>query len=166
MMQSVDIAQWDSVIGIDPDLVKSGIAIWTDGELVELKMMALLPLFNFLQTDEAKDILFVLEDVEANKPVFRRAKQNQSQMNRIAQNVGMVKGVARQIKLALEHVGVDFVMVPPLKGVLKQTKNNPKLFKQLTGWAGQSNQDKRDAAMLPLYLKRGGRAQVFLQEAA
>ena len=165
-MSSVDCSQYERVLGIDPDLVKSGVAIWKGKELLDLKSLSLLDLFTWIQSADAAGVLFVLEDVEANKPVFRRKGQNIRQMQRIAQNVGQVKAIARQIRQVLDQVGAEYVMVPPLKGPMKQPKRNAELFKKMTGWQGSSNEDKRDAAMLALYVIRGGRGQVFLQEAA
>lgn len=165
-MASVDCAEYERVVGIDPDLVKSGIAIWKGRELIDLKALTLLDLFTWIQSSDAEGVLFVLEDVEANKPVFRRKGQNTRQMQRIAQNVGQVKATARQIRQVLDQVGADYILVPPLKGAMKQPKKNAELFGKMTGWQRSSNEDKRDAAMLALYVLRGGRGQVFLQEAA
>lgn len=164
-MASVDCSRYERVVGIDPDLVKSGVAIWLGRDLMELKALTLLDLFTWVQSADAEGVLFVLEDVEANKLVFRRKGQNTRQMQRIAQNVGQVKATARQIRQVLDQVGADYILVPPLKGAMKQPKKNADLFKKMTGWQGSSNEDKRDAAMLALYVLRGGRGQVFLQEA-
>lgn len=143
-----------TVIGIDPDQTASGVAIWRGETLTDLLTLPLLPLIQFISEQKAAGALFVLEDVEANKPVFRRGKTSTRAMMRIAQNVGSVKARARDIEQALQASGAEFVKIKPLKGWYKQAKTDAAMFNSLTGWTGRSNADKRDAAMLALHYIR------------
>lgn len=138
------------VIGIDPDLSASGLAVWEGGELVALQNLSLLQLLPWLQDQCDQGAHFVLEDVESNKPVFKRPGTNARTMQKIAQNVGQVKALARQIQQALEQIGASYTMTRPLKGWFKKAKKDRQLFNQLTGWQHRSNADQRDAAMLAL----------------
>jgi len=69
--------------------------------------------------------------------------------SRIAQNVGMVKAAATIIQDYIEHHGGKVILVPP--GIGKQTKNNAKLFAELTGYTGRTNEDTRDAYWIAKY---------------
>lgn len=73
-------------------------------------------------------------------------------MRKMAKNVGQVKGVKRVLVECLQHEGIPVRLVKPLKGhYKKKAKQDTKFFNQLTGWAGSSNEDKRDAGLLALY---------------
>lgn len=162
------------VIGIDPDLEKSGVGVAVDGLLSDLHSMDLFDLCVFIDEQHAVGAQFVLEDVESMKPTFPRqlkAGNRQAQISKISQNVGQVKAIARVVRKYLDRVGADYVMVKPLTGAeryvdaagrqrlfyfkttggYKGIKDDAELFNQVTGWAGKSNEDKRDAAMLALY---------------
>lgn len=158
----------DLVIGIDPDLDKSGVGVAVDGRLADLRSMDLFDLCLFIDEQHALGATFVVEDVESMRPTFPRAlKQGnrQAQISKISQNVGQVKAIARVVRKYLDRVGADYVMVQPLTGNgryrdsngqvrlyrIKATKDDAELFNQVTGWTGKSNEDKRDAAMLALY---------------
>ncbi|SFB80419.1 hypothetical protein SAMN05660443_0231 [Marinospirillum celere] len=144
------------VIGIDPDAVKSGIGIFKDGELVELKMWSFAELLFQMESLESRQgTVVVLEDVEAIRPTFKRGKTNQAAMQKISQNVGQVKQTARLIKEMAEYHGVKVVMQRPLTGWFKKAKEDAALFNKLTGWTGRSNADNRDGAMLALHYIRG-----------
>lgn len=137
------------VIGIDPDLDKNGVAIVTDGQVQELNNLNFMELMKFCSTYHQQAV-FVLEDVEHNKPVFNR-RLKPLQNLKVAQNVGMVKGVARLIAQFLETGDYRFIKVRPLRGELKGAKKNRAYFNQITGWSKSSNEDNRDAALLAKY---------------
>jgi hypothetical protein len=142
------------VIGIDPDLVKSGVAEVVNGEIVNLHALAFPQLIEFakLQYKNNEQIEFIVEEVEADKATYKRKDTNQNQMLKIAQNVGQVKGVKRVLVECLQHEGIPVRLVKPLKGIYKKkAKADAKFFNQLTGWTGSSNEDKRDAGLLALY---------------
>jgi hypothetical protein len=137
-------------IGIDPDLVKSGVAVVVDGSLLTLDALSFFELIKFI--DEHKhQARFVLEDVEHDRVVYHRKGSNQAVMRSISQKVGMVKAIGRLLKEYLEGAGADYVLVKPLQGQLKKAKKDAEFFNRLTGWDGKSNEDKRDAGVLALY---------------
>ena len=139
------------VIGIDPDLVKSGVALVEDGELKYLWALHFPQLLKYAKEAVSENALFVVEDVEADKTTYHRANTNARQHARIAQNVGQVKGVKRVLVECLESMGADVVQVKPLCGPIKRAKTDRKYFNQVTGWTSSSNEDKRDAALLALF---------------
>lgn len=142
------MTKYPLVVGIDPDLVKSGVAVVKDGVLTDLKNLNFSELRGFIKAHP--QAVFVLEDVEINKPVFDRKVNAQANL-RIAQNVGMVKGVARLIAEYLTEQDCLFTMMRPLTGHAKHAKKNADYFRLLTGWEGRSNEDNRDAAMLAIH---------------
>jgi hypothetical protein len=143
------------VIGIDPDLVKSGVAEVINGEIVRLHALAFPQLIDFAKLQyktHNEQVTFIVEEVEADKTTYQRAGTNARQMNKIAQNVGQVKGVKRVLVECLQHEGIPVILVKPLKGIYKKkAKADAKFFNQLTGWTGSSNEDKRDAGLLALF---------------
>lgn len=139
------------IIGIDPDLEKSGIGFVEDGKVVQLQALNFFQLQQLIDERKAS-ALFVLEDVELNKALYsKHMGKNARVRERISQNVGQVKAVARLIEQYLIHAGAKFKKVPPLKGQIKAAKTSSSYFNQITGWEGSSSADKRDAALLALY---------------
>lgn len=140
-------------IGIDPDLQKSGVATVRNGRIVELYAMPFFTLISFINENMA-DAQFVIEDVNFHKPTFHRPGASKHEMLKIAQDVGKVKAVGMLLADYLKDSGANFRLVKPLKGTVKKAKNGKgaaEFFNRLTGWEGQSNEDKRDAALLALY---------------
>jgi len=136
-------------IGIDPDLDKCGVAFIDAGAVVSLHALDFFAVLEMIAQNPTAE--FVIEDVEFNKPTFNRGL-NQSKNLKVAQNVGMVKAVARLLTEALKRAGVKYKAVPPLKGHMKNSaKKDAKYFNKITGWTGISNEDKRDAALLALF---------------
>lgn len=140
------------VVGIDPDLVKSGVAITRAGGLVHLDALSFPDLLEFVRELLPEQPLIIVEEVEADKTTYHRPGTNVRQHGRIAQNVGQVKGVKRVLVECLQSMGVDVVLVKPLNGpVKKRAKGDAEYFNKVTGWTGRTNEDKRDAAMLALW---------------
>lgn len=137
-------------IGIDPDLQKNGVAIMENGqykEIISLSFPELLELIFESKNDAG--VLFVVEDVNKHKPTFfKKSVRGQGALNKVSQNVGMVKAVGQKIIEMLEFNNVPYELCPPLKGTLKKCKEDAKLFNKLTGWTERTNADKRDAAMM------------------
>ncbi len=137
------------VIGIDPDMRKPGICFmdddgfgfssWKISELIED-----IPLL--INGGE----IFAIEDVNAVKTIYAKNRRgNQSVQSRIAQNVGMVKAAGTILIDYIEHHGGKVILVPP--GIGKQTKKDAKLFAELTGYTGRTNEDTRDAYWIAKY---------------
>lgn len=140
------------VVGIDPDLVKSGVAVVDGGQLTSLQALAFPDLLLYARQLVACAALFVVEDVEHDKTTYHRARTNTRTHAAIAQKVGQVKGVARVLVECLRHMGADVQLVKPLQGPAKrQAKADAEYFNRITGWSGRSNADTRDAALLALY---------------
>ncbi|HBA34855.1 MAG TPA: hypothetical protein DCZ12_12040 [Gammaproteobacteria bacterium] len=140
------------VIGIDPDLSKSGVGIVRDGKLVDMLALNFPLLLRMVSECLDSQPLIILEDVETDSTTYHRAKTNHRQHARIAQNVGQVKGVKRVLVECLEDMGATVVQVKPMRGGVKgRAKTDADFFNRITGWEGRTNEDKRDAAMLALW---------------
>ncbi len=138
------------IIGIDPDLDKNGVAITHDGKIIALEALMFPVLLELAEQYKATST-FILEDVEFDKPTYIRPGTNAAMMRKISQNVGQVKGTARQLFNCLEYMGCKVKKVKPLAGSVKRkAKKDAKYFNQVFGWTGPTNEDKRDAAMLAL----------------
>ena len=141
-------------IGIDPDLIASGIAV-VDGK--ELKHLLSIKLPDLISTIKAigspAEVCIKLENPEANKGLFAsRQNKNKAVSIAIAMSVGKVQATTHNIKELLESVGYAVKLITPLKGEVKrQAKADAKYFNKLIGWAGRSNQDQRDAALIALF---------------
>lgn len=160
-------------IGIDPDLTKSGVATVVNGEIVTLKSMAFSELIEFVISKSHLPYVVLLEDVDNKKPVFasklkRTAKGQDPLLAYVghapsqggsefkinmskAEDLGKVKATARLIKEVLEDNGIAVTLVKPLRGPIKKAKDSSVYFNKITGWAGRSNADTRDAALIALF---------------
>lgn len=141
------------IIGIDPDLKASGVAIVVRNKISELKNMPFPELIEYITALAAdNEITVKLEDVNAWRSVKHRAGTGPAAMRKISQNVGQVKATASLIKEMLNSKGIEVHLVKPLKGKVKmQAKKNSAYFNKLTGWTGSSNEDNRDAALIALH---------------
>ena len=134
-------------IGIDPDLTASGVAMVQDGELTYLQSLTFFQLITLIEC--FPKAIYSMENVMINKPLFGKYDKLPLKVKlKIAQDVGKCKAAAILIQQKLEIVGCVYELITPLKGTAKKCKTDAKLFNRLTGWEGQSNPDKRDAAML------------------
>ena len=62
------------IIGIDPDLEASGVAIFRNGQIENLTAMDFFDLQEFiqLQNEVDQDLIFAVEDVELNKSLYAK----------------------------------------------------------------------------------------------
>jgi hypothetical protein len=141
-------------IGIDPDMIASGIAVVNGKKVLHLLSIKLPDLIRTIKAIGAPaEVCIKLEDPEANKGLFAsRKNENKAVSVAIAMSVGKVQATTHHIKELLESEGYAVKMVRPLKGEVKRrAKADDKYFNNLTGWTGRSNQDKRDAALIALF---------------
>lgn len=137
------------IIGIDPDMRKCGVCILDGESIIDISSWETCCLIGEVG-GFSHDYIFAIENVNAIKTIYaKNRKGGQAVQSRIAQNVGMVKAAATIIQDYIEHHGGKVILVPP--GVGKQTKNNAKLFAELTGYTGRTNEDTRDAYWIAKY---------------
>ena len=143
------------VIGIDPDMRKCGMVHCVDGVFDFMENARKVKYTTSMIIEDIPswindDYIFAIEDGNAIKTIYtKNRKGGQAVQSRIAQNVGMVKAAATIIQDYIEFNGGKVILVPA--GIGKQTKNNAKLFAELTGYTGKTNEDTRDAYWIAKY---------------
>jgi len=140
-------------VGIDPDVENSGIAILDKNSKIKLqfKILDYFELFDYLrQLNNKHDILVVIEKGELNKTLFkaeavyRNTKGNNTKKLKfglkVASRTGRNFEATNIIIKFCEYVNINYKIYVP-----KSKKFDAKFVKQAFGYAGQTNQDKRDA---------------------
>ena len=143
-------------VGIDPDNDKSGVAVWDklENKFILITSIEFWSLVKFLEIGYHKfikiddwnvcNINVVIEAGWLNKKSNFHKAQGPAVPEKIAKNVGMNQQIGKLFVSYCERTGLKHEIVKPIG-----TKTfDAKLFKQLTKWEGQTNQDSRDAALL------------------
>ena len=132
------------IIGIDPDLEKSGVAVLKDGSL-RLDNMRFYDLTKYFEVNKDQIKKVVIEAGWMNKKsnLHNRIGQSKRAGERIAKNVGENHATGKLLVEMAESLGLAVVLVRPTK-----TKKNSEEFNRITGWQGRTNQEQRDAGML------------------
>lgn len=130
------------IVGIDPDMKKSGVcSLDLTGRIMTLDSLTIFELMEFIEWN--KDAVYAIEDVTKNKAIYGRGMKDYAKTAK-AQSVGMVKASATLItEIITEMTGRAPILAPC--GLGKQVKQNADLFKEITGYQRQTNEDKRDA---------------------
>lgn len=138
-----------TVIGIDPDTSKHGVAIYRNCKLVELHSMELMDIVYKIIIPHKTTIInphlvFSIEDVEAVKGIYtRNIASNAVATTKVAQNVGACKHAYRELIKALDYHSINYVTHKPTR---HNWAKNKERFEQITGWNKKSNADTRSAA--------------------
>jgi predicted RNase H-like nuclease (RuvC/YqgF family) len=134
------------VIGIDPGSTKGhGVAVYQDGELVNIKMSQLMPLYSLLTTlKQSGNVIVHIEDVMAQKAVWHGKKQSKAAYGKTSQNVALCKWAQVEVERMCEYIDVD-VVKHRVSSCWKKD-NGKAQFEKVTGWKGRSNEDTRSAA--------------------
>ncbi|WP_042862523.1 hypothetical protein [Acinetobacter modestus] len=132
------------IIGIDPDLEKSGVAVkWVDA--LSLNNLTFVELKDLIERDQSIIKKVVVEAGWLNEKANFHNRPNQSKTagERIAKNVGENHAVGKLIVQLIESMGIPVQQLKPIR-----SKLTSKDFNRITGWNKSSNQEQRDAAML------------------
>ena len=133
-----------TLIGIDPDTEKSGVAVKSD----ELKLfnMSFFELYDFLTTfkPETENVKVYIECGFLNGGNRHKVFGGSLALNsKIGERIGANHEVAKKICEMCEHIQIEFIQVRPTK-----TKTNSDYFKKITGYNKKTNQEQRDACLL------------------
>lgn len=132
------------IIGIDPDLDKSGVAIrWPDA--LSLNNLTFVELKDLIEREQPVIKKVVVEAGWLNEKANFHYRPNQSKSagERIAKNVGENHATGKLIVQLIESMGIPVQLLKPTR-----SKLSSKDFNRITGWEKRSNQEQRDAAML------------------
>ncbi|MDN5622726.1 MAG: hypothetical protein L0G93_21690 [Acinetobacter sp.] len=133
----------DLIIGIDPDLEKSGVAVLGQSfELKNLTFAETVELFRSHQ-DQIKKVVIEAGWMNRKSNLHSRIGQSKCAGERIAKNVGENHATGKLLVEMAKSFGLAVVEVRPTK-----TKKNSEEFNRITGWQGRTNQEQRDAGML------------------
>lgn len=109
------------IIGIDPDVEKSGVAILTlEPYSIKLKSMSFSEIVDFAYDSVADkdDMRFVVEGGWINHSHFHLSNATRAYMAaRMGNDVGRNHETGRKIIEVLEHLGYDVVVQKPLKKI-------------------------------------------------
>lgn len=139
-----------TIIGIDPDSTKHGVAIYQNGHLEDLLSCDLMNLMDTIKT--IKDRLTIdsaievhIENVCGQNAAFgKKGIANQRAATAVNRSVGKCQQAQLEVERMCEYLGVKVVR----HKISKQWKTGESkdAFTRITGWTGRSNEDSRSAA--------------------
>ena len=146
------------LVGIDPDVSKSGFAL-LDCEAREFTQVEALPFpdvvdrFAELAASkvDGKDIIVVMEDSDLATNWHYNSRDSKAVCAAKGRSVGLCHATARHLKECAENFGLEVVMMKPLRKFWKGrdgkiTHDEALYF--MRGLPKQTNQEGRDAALL------------------
>lgn len=150
--------KYDVVIGIDPDVDKSGVAfLIVESRIIEVSNLTFANLLDYLRTerDKAKEsgkfLVVVVEAGWLNKAHWHVGKGGSAARSAaIGNHTGRNHEVGRKIVEMCRHYGIEVVEQPPLRKMWKgrDGKITHEELQHFTGITGKTNQETRDAALL------------------
>lgn len=131
------------IVGIDPDIDKSGIATLTENKRLEMTNLTFVETLGFIR--QYKSIIkcvYIEAGWNIKKSNWHGAK-NMSTAARVGKNVGENHATGKLLYQCIEAEGLKVVAVKP-----NSRKLDAEQFEKLTKYKGRTNQETRDAAML------------------
>ena len=150
--------KYDVVIGIDPDVDKSGVAyVEPESRILEAMSLTFADLLDYLQelrdilTERGQTFVVVVEAGWLNKAHWHVGRGGSAARSAaIGNHTGRNHEVGRKIVEMCRHYGIEVVEQPPLRKMWKgrDGKIMHKELQHFTGIMGKTNQETRDAALL------------------
>ena len=150
--------KYDVVIGIDPDVDKSGIAyVEPESRILEAMSLTFADLLDYLQelrdilTERGQTFVVVIEAGWLNKAHWHVGKGGSAARSAaIGNHTGRNHEVGRKIVEMCRHYGIEVVEQPPLRKMWKgrDGKITHEELQIFTGITGKTNQETRDAALI------------------
>lgn len=138
------------IIGIDPDIDKSGVALAIDGKIQDLQCLSFSHLVQLLEArmDSIKKVY--LEAGWLNKKSSWHVAPNAASREKAAYKVGQNHQVGKLIEHYLIELEINYELIRPT-----EAKRNHDEFCILTKWDKRilTNPEKRDAGMLIVGIK-------------
>jgi len=135
-------------IGIDPDVDKSGFAVWNKPaqKFESIEALGLAEIMSFFQVMKISIEIVVIEAGYMNKGNRHTFKgQTVAAAAKTGENVGRNHQRGMDIVEILEWMRIPYRLQKP--STKNSWKNDEKIFQKMTGVKG-GNPEKRDAAML------------------
>jgi len=132
------------IIGIDPDVTKSGVAVKCK-LFTKLSNLSFFELFDLLSSykETRENIEVYVECGFLNKGNWHKINGSNSVNAQIGQRTGANHEVAKKIVEMCRYLGIEYYEIKPTK-----SKVNSEFFKQITKIDKRTNQEQRDAYML------------------
>ena len=150
--------KYDDVIGIDPDVDKSGVAyLMVEARIIEVVSLTFADLLDYLQelrdilTERGQTFVVVIEAGWLNKAHWHVGKGGSAARSAaIGNHTGRNHEVGRKIVEMCRHYGIEVVEQPPLRKMWKgkDGKITHEELQHLAIITGKTNQETRDAALL------------------
>ena len=141
------------IIGIDPDVDKSGFAVW-DTEAQDFMFITsktLHEMLTFFTENKGVISVVVVEAGWLNKPNWHKLAASKSALLETGNRTGRNHQRGIDIVEVLEWFGIPCRLQKPL--MPNTWKKDEAMFRKITGVSG-GNQEKRDAAMLVFGLRK------------
>lgn len=131
------------IIGIDPDLEKSGVASTIDGKKIAYSCLTFVETIARIKerADEIKCVY--IEAGWLNKKSNWHNNKSVGIASKIGKNVGENHATGKLLQQSIEELGVKVILVRPTT-----KKYSAEEFNFLTGNKGRTNQETRDAVMM------------------
>jgi len=132
-------------LGIDPDTIKSGIALWDAQEkkLLDCRSVGFFEVLHLLDVVKDQKGIAHIEAGWLNPKSNFHSAQGANIREKIAKNVGACETIS---KLFIQYCDLHNIRYRTVKPTRSKEQNNF-IFKQAK-WEGRTNQDARDAAAL------------------
>ena len=133
------------MIGIDPDVDKSGVAFLNGNEL-KLDNLTFFQLFDYLKDMKEiyKGLIVYVECGFLNKSNWHKKSDKSAAFNsKIGEFTGANFETAKKIVEMCEYLKISHIKIKPTRSKISNDS-----FKQITGYTGRTNQEQRDAFML------------------
>lgn len=171
MLKQVTTPDTNVIIGIDPDVEKSGVAM-VEKETRRLECAALtfpqvLDYLRWLsqQQDKVENVRVFIEAGWLNKSNWHLHNRAVNKYKAAAMGVsqGRNEEVSHLLGQMCDHYGIDYLFIKPLRKCWngKDRKITAEELHAITGLMGRTNQEMRDAALiawvyadLPIHTKR------------
>lgn len=141
------------VIGLDPDCVKSGFAVYEDGKLTGLLNLTIPEYIEMLPILAEEGAEIAIEDSSLNKFIYTRnshAGDTIALKMKRAMDVGRVQQQSIIMGDLAEAYGLKVTRYKPCAGNWQSSRRkdskNGEIFRKASGWEGRSNAETRSAA--------------------
>ena len=132
------------VIGVDPDCLKSGLAVYESGILKRLLNFTYIDFVSYCAKIKFENCIFVIEDGNLINGLYSRNRHgNKAIQHKISESVGANKQRATDLIEVAKYFGIPVIRRKPRKG---NWANKKAMFEKVTGWKGRSNPETRSAA--------------------
>jgi hypothetical protein len=141
-------------IGIDPDIDKCGVALYSKQGGITLNMLHLWEVFDVIRAIHADGNLryVCIEAGHKEKKSNWHAAKNTNIAQAIGRSVGLNNAIGRVLEDFCVALGIEHRLAP----VAGYSKVDAKMFKATTGYQGRTNPETRAAGMIAfVYGTRG-----------